>query len=136
MDVTRVRDIIDLCGDRMCVFGGIMGFESFVEGAEGWVSVGSNILPAASSRLFTLTADDKNYTAASTLYHQMLPLIRLVSGHRYVSATKAALNIMGFAMGSPRSPRLPLPTNELADVHDVLRQVNLINGSGADNFGD
>jgi len=136
MDVTRVRDIIDFCGDRMCVFGGIMGFESFVEGAEGWVSVGSNILPAASSRLFTLTADDKNHAAASALYHQMLPLIRLVSGHRYVSATKAALDIMGFAMGSPRSPRLSLPTNELADVHDVLRQVNLINGSGTDNFDD
>jgi hypothetical protein len=31
--VTRVRDIIRLCGDRMTVFGGILGFESFVEGA-------------------------------------------------------------------------------------------------------
>ena len=27
----RVRDIIRLCGDRMTVFGGILGFEFFVE---------------------------------------------------------------------------------------------------------
>jgi 4-hydroxy-tetrahydrodipicolinate synthase len=48
LEVTRIRDILELCGDRMTVFGGILGFESFVEGAEGWVSVGSNIMPRPS----------------------------------------------------------------------------------------
>ena len=121
MDVTRVRDIIDLAGDKISVFGGIMGFESFVEGADGWVAVGSNILPAASARLFTLTADDQDYDAARALYRSMLPVIRLVGGHRYVSATKAALGLLGFAMGAPRAPRLPLPESEMAEVHAALR---------------
>lgn len=125
MDVTRVRDIIDLCGDRMSVFGGIMGFESFVEGADGWVAVGSNVLPAASARLFTLTADDQDYDAARELYRQMLPTIRLVGGHRYVSATKAALGLLGFAMGNPRAPRLPLPAHEMHAVHAALEAMNL-----------
>ena len=129
MDVTRVRDIIELCGDRMRVFGGIMGFESFVEGAEGWVAVGSNIAPAASARLFTLTADEKDYDAARALYRRILPVIRLVGGHRYVSATKAALDIMGFAMGAPRSPRLPLPANELADVCAALDAAGIVPAS-------
>ena len=125
MDVTRVRDILDLSGGRMCVFGGIMGFESFVEGAEGWVAVGSNILPAASARLFTLTADDKDYDAARALYHRILPVIRLVGGHRYVSATKAALSLMGFAMGDPRAPRLPLPEADWAEVRAALDAVGI-----------
>ena len=43
MDVTRVRDILELTEGRLAVFGGIMGFESFVEGAVGWVAVASNI---------------------------------------------------------------------------------------------
>lgn len=120
MDVTRVRDIIEMSEGRMTVFGGIMGFESFVEGAEGWVAVGSNILPAASARLFTLTADERDYDAARALYRRMLPVIRLVGGHRYVSATKAALAMLGFAMGAPRSPRLPLPASELAAVREAL----------------
>lgn len=123
MDVTRVRDIIELCGDRMSVFGGIMGFESFVEGADGWVAVGSNILPAASAKLFTLTADDQDYDAARALYRQILPVIRLVGGHRYVSASKAALGLMGFAMGAPRSPRLPLPAGDMAELHAALEAV-------------
>ncbi|NKB52344.1 MAG: dihydrodipicolinate synthase family protein [Rhizobiaceae bacterium] len=122
-DVTRVRDIIELCGDRMSVFGGIMGFESFVEGADGWVAVGSNILPAASAKLFTLTADDQDYDAARALYRQILPVIRLVGGHRYVSASKAALELMGFAMGAPRAPRLPLPESDLVELHAALDAV-------------
>lgn len=126
MDVTRVRDILDLCGDKMRVFGGIMGFESFVAGAEGWVAVGSNILPAASARLFTLTADAKDYAAARALYHQMLPIIRLVGGHRYVSATKAALALIGQPVGQPRAPRLPLPPSEMKQVRAALDAVGLL----------
>lgn len=52
MDVTRIRDILDMSEGRMTVFGGIMGFESFVEGAEGWVAVGSNIMPAARKTVY------------------------------------------------------------------------------------
>ena len=126
MDVTRVRDIIDLCGDKMGVFGGIMGFESFVNGAIGWVAVGSNIMPAAFARLFTLTADDQDYDAARALYHEILPIIRLVGGHRYVSATKAALAIMGLPMGEPRAPRLPLPEADRPELHAALKAVGLM----------
>lgn len=125
MDVTRVRDIIDLCGDRMCVFGGIMGFESFVEGAEGWVAVGSNIMPGPFARLFTLTADEEDYAAARDLYRQILPIIRLVGGHRYVSATKAALARIGQDVGGPRSPRLPLPPADMPEVLAALSAVGL-----------
>ena len=126
MDVTRVRDIVDMCEGRMTVFGGIMGFESFVAGAEGWVAVGSNILPAASARLFTLTADDENYQAARALYRQILPIIRLVGGHRYVSGSKAALALIGQPVGDPRPPRLPLPEVEMAEVEAALADVGLL----------
>lgn len=126
MDVTRVRDILDLSKGRMCVFGGIMGFESFVNGAEGWVAVGSNIMPASFARLFTLTADAQDYDAARALYAQVLPIIRLVGGHRYVSATKAALNLLGFGVGDPRAPRLPCNATDMADVRSALAAVGLV----------
>ncbi|MEM7696645.1 MAG: dihydrodipicolinate synthase family protein [Pseudomonadota bacterium] len=121
MDVTRVRDILDLCGDRMTVFGGIMGFESFANGADGWVSVGSNVMPGAFARLFTLTADDQDLAAARALYAKILPVIRMVGGHRYVAATKAALTLMGQQVGAPRPPRLPLPAAEWDEVAHILR---------------
>ncbi len=126
MDVTRVRDIIDMCGDRMTVFGGIMGYESFCNGAEGWVAVGSNLLPRACADLFTLTADKGDHVAARKLYAEILPVIRLVGGHRYVAATKAALALMGLGVGEPRPPRLPMPSAEMEMVHSAMRATGLL----------
>ena len=57
IDVTRVRDIMRLCGDRIGVFGGILGFESFVEGAVGWTAVAANVAPGPLARLFELVVD-------------------------------------------------------------------------------
>jgi 4-hydroxy-tetrahydrodipicolinate synthase len=123
LEVTRVRDIIDLCGDRLAVFAGILGYESFWLGAQGWVAVCSNLMPRASADMFNLVADDCDRDQALALYKRMLPIIRWVGGHRYVSATKTAFGIMGLAVGEPRPPRLPLPDDERQilekDLHDL-----------------
>src|SRR5690606_10950651 len=115
MDVTRVRDILDLCEGRMTVFGGIMGFESFMNGAQGWVAVGSNIMPRELARLFDLSVAG-DIEGSRALYKQILPVIQLVGGHRYVSATKSALAMLGIPVGDPRPPRLPTPKAELDAV--------------------
>ncbi len=109
LEVTRVRDILRLCGERMTVFGGILGFESFVEGAQGWVAVASNIIPGQLARLFTLVAETQRIAEARALYLRMLPLIEFVGGQAYVAGSKALLSHMGFRAGAPRPPRLPLP---------------------------
>eukprot|EP01035_Chromulina_nebulosa_P030114 gene30115-39987_t len=54
LEVTRVRDIMRLSEGRMAVFGGIMGFESYVEGAVGWAAVPSNGAPREMARLYDL----------------------------------------------------------------------------------
>jgi 4-hydroxy-tetrahydrodipicolinate synthase len=112
LEVTRVRDIIRLCGDRMTVFGGVLGFESFCEGAEGWVAVPSNIAPGPLSRLFSLVADEGELAEARRLYLHWLPIIEAVFGQAYVGGTKALLRHMGLAVGQPRPPRLPIPAQE------------------------
>jgi 4-hydroxy-tetrahydrodipicolinate synthase len=124
MDVTRVRDILDLCDGRMTVFGGIMGFESFMNGAEGWVAVGSNLMPRELSRLFDLSMAG-DVAGARALYRQALPVIRLVGGHRYVSATKSALAMLGHPVGDPRPPRLPTPEAEMEAVARALEDAGL-----------
>ncbi|MGI9415690.1 MAG: dihydrodipicolinate synthase family protein, partial [Hyphomicrobiales bacterium] len=80
LEVTRVRDIIELCGERLTVFAGILGYESFWLGAEGWVAVCSNILPKESAKLFNLVADDRDQEAALALYKKILPIVRWVGG--------------------------------------------------------
>ena len=121
MDVTRIRDILEFSAGRMKVFGGIMGYESILSGACGWVAVGSNIMPKDFSELFVYSQNDKDLDAAREIYKKILPIIRLVGGHRYVSATKAALIEIGQPVGLPRPPRLPLPSSEYGMLHDALK---------------
>lgn len=129
LEVTRVRDILRLCGERMTVFGGILGFESFVEGASGWVAVASNAAPGPLARLFSLVADEERISEARALYLRYLPLIEFVGGQYYVGGSKALLRHMGLDVGHPRPPRLPLPVARDAAARDIVRQLGL-------RFGD
>lgn len=126
LEVTRVRDIIRLCGDRMTVFGGILGFESFVEGAQGWVAVASNVVPQAMARIFSLVADEGDINAARKLYLDYLPVIEFVGGQAYVAGTKALLGHMGFSVGMPRPPRLPLPGPQDAAARALVAKFGLV----------
>lgn len=126
LEVTRVRDIIDLCGDRMTVFAGILGYESFWLGAQGWVAVCSNLLPRESAELFALVADRRDQPAALALYRRILPIVRWVGGHRYVSATKAGFAMMGRPVGEPRPPRLPLPQADRVALRRDLAALGLV----------
>ena len=125
MDATRVRDILRLSNGRMSVFGGIMGFESFMNGATGWTAVGCNLMPTEFSDLYRLCVESRDIDAASTLYDKLKPVIDLVGQDRYVSATKSALGLMGLPVGPPRPPRLPARDDLLARVRRVVDDLDL-----------
>ncbi|QEE46049.1 dihydrodipicolinate synthase family protein [Rhizobium sp. WL3] len=125
LEVTRIRDIVRLAGDKMTPFGGILGFESFVMGAEGWVAVASNVAPSVMARIFTLAADEKKYDEARALYLEWLPIIQAVGGQAYVAGSKALLNHMGFSAGSPLPPRLSLPAPQDAEMKALVARYGL-----------
>jgi len=125
LDVTRVRDILRLSDTRMAVFGGIMGYESFLNGAVGWTAVGSNLMPGAFSDMYRHCVEQVDLGSAKNLYRRILPVIELVGQHRYVSATKHALTQMGLPVGPPRPPRLPVTGSDLAWVERIVRDLEL-----------
>ncbi|WP_238364796.1 dihydrodipicolinate synthase family protein [Mesobacterium pallidum] len=124
MDVTRIRDILLLAGDDMTVFGGIMGFESFVEGAMGWVAVASNVAPAAMVEIFDRTMAG-DLAGAKAVYHAYLPVIRAVGGQAYVGGSKALLTHMGFDAGTPLPPRLPVTPEADARLKAMVAEFGL-----------
>lgn len=128
LEVTRIRDIVRLAKGKMTPFGGILGFESFVMGAEGWVAVASNVAPSVMARIFTLAADEKRYDEARELYLKWLPIIQAVGGQAYVAGSKALLNHMGFAAGAPLPPRLPLPTQQDAEMKALVERFGMTFG--------
>jgi 4-hydroxy-tetrahydrodipicolinate synthase len=125
LDPTRIREILRLSADRMAVFGGIMGYESFMNGAVGWTAVGANAMPRACSDMYRYCVTEPDPLAARQLYQRITPLIDLVGQHRYVSATKAVLQLMGLPVGPPRSPRLPFAGEDLAWARRVVAELGL-----------
>lgn len=125
LDATRVRDILRLSDGRIAVFGGIMGYESFLNGAVGWTAVGCNLMPREFSDLYRLTVEARDVDEASVLYDRIKPVIDLVGQDRYVAATKCALDRMGLPVGPPRPPRLPASGDTAAWVERVVRDLGL-----------
>ena len=125
LDVTRVRDIVRLAGDRLTVFGGVLGFESFLNGARGWTAVGANVLPREFQAMYTHSVMARDIDAARALYQRLVPLIELVGATRYVSATKTLLESLGWPVGPPRLPRLASNAAERAWVEKVIAAMQL-----------
>jgi 4-hydroxy-tetrahydrodipicolinate synthase len=126
LEVTRVRDVVALCGDRMEIFAGVLGYESAWLGAIGWVAVCSNLAPRLSTEMFQAAAFDKDMDKALPLYQQLAPLLPWVGGPRYVAGTKAGFRLMGMSMGAPRPPRLPLPSADVPKLAAVLQGMGLM----------
>lgn len=126
LEVTRVRDIIALCGERMDVFAGVLGYESAWLGAVGWVAVCSNLAPRLSRDMFAAAAVEADRAKALPLYRRLAPLLPWVGGPRYVSGTKAGFRLMGMEMGDPRPPRLPLPERDVPALASVLQAMGVM----------
>jgi 4-hydroxy-tetrahydrodipicolinate synthase len=113
-DMTRVAEIMRLCGDNIDIFCGCdtLSMEMFLVGAKGWVAPPANMIPNLCARLFELAAVQKDIQKARELYFKLLPLLTMFeTTGQYVQLTKAGLEILGRPYGNPRRPLLP-PTDE------------------------
>ena len=124
MDVTRVKEIDKQSKGKIKVFGGIMGYESYLNGAIGWVSVPSNIVPQECTNIYENIKIKKNFENAKKIYDKITPVIKLVGKHFYVAATKYMLNLMGFDVGKPLLPRLDLSESKKSECRKVFKQLN------------
>lgn len=124
-DTRRVYRINDLCGDKITVFAGYLGYQSFLVGAEGWVSVCANIVPRKSAELFELAVDRNDKDAAWRVFKELVPLIDFLGDHLYVHGMKAAFRLMRRDMGDPRPPRQPLRPELIAPLKQVMTDLGL-----------
>ena len=125
-DISRVDEIHRLAPGRMTVFAGYHACDSIRLGAKGWVSVCGNIVPRLSADVYDLTARDGDGERGRATYRRLLPLLDAISGDLYVSATKAAMAIVGMPAGAPRPPRLPLPAPQVATLERVLANLDAV----------
>lgn len=113
-DMTRVAEIMRLCGDKMTVLCGCdtLAMEMFLMGAKGWIVPAANMMPNLCVQLYELAAVERDVENARKLYNELLPLFTMYeTTGQYVQLTKAGLEMLGRPYGKPRRPLLP-PTEE------------------------
>ncbi len=124
-DIRRIGQIRRLCGDRISIFVGCDNtmLESWLMGAEGWVSGVANILPQQSVELFEL-ADRGEIDSARELYYRMLPLGDMLDLEgSFVQYLKAGSEILGRPLGKPRRPMLPPREGDLRRLKKAIELI-------------
>lgn len=122
MDVRRVLHIRDLAPDLQVVCGcDDVLVESVVVGARGWIAGFVNAFPQQSVALYRLVVEGQ-LDRAMKLYSEMLPILRWDADPRFVQAIKLAMAEAGRYGGPCRLPRLPLSSEDRAEVVDQTKR--------------
>lgn len=94
-------------------------------GAVGVVSVASNIAGPAIARMIAAYQNNRTEEAAA-LHRKLLPLFQGLFMTSSPIPVKAALKMMGFPVGEPRLPLVPLEAEQEARLQQLLREYGLI----------
>lgn len=122
-DVRRITDLRNLLGDRLHLLCGVddLALESFLLGAEGWVSGMANAFPEEACLLWQL-ARDRRWREAGELYRWFSPLLHLDAHVKLVQYIKLAMYETGLGTEHLRRPRLPISGRERDRVLAVIRE--------------
>lgn len=111
-NISQVAKIANLCGDNLWIYSGnddqILPILSL--GGIGVISVLSNIIPKFVHNM-VLDYLSGNFTLAKDSQIKVIPLINSLFSEVNPIPIKAALNIMGYNVGNPRLPLVPMSEN-------------------------
>lgn len=129
----RICRLLQAADRKLVVYAGIdsVAFEGLCHGAHGWISGIPSMVPGAARRLYNAIAVDGDLVAARRLWRKLAPLMRLQfaayhsggEGANWFSVMKAALNLIGPAVGDPEPPILPLAEADKVVLADILQDL-------------
>jgi 4-hydroxy-tetrahydrodipicolinate synthase len=119
----RITDLRNACGDRYTLLCGVddLVMESFILGAEGWVSGLVNAFPHENRLLWDLLQAD-DFAQAREVYQWYTPLLHLDTHVKLVQYIKLAVAECGYGSELTRAPRLPLEGAERDQILNIIRQ--------------
>lgn len=121
-DPRRITDLRNEVGDRFTLFCGVddLFLESYVLGAEGWISGLVNAFPAENALIWDL-CEAGRLEEARKIYQWYTPLLHLDTMPKLVQYIKLASQECGFGSELCRAPRLNLEGEERAWALGIIR---------------
>lgn len=120
-DLTRMRRIAELSDGQLPFYNGSnpLVLDALRVGASGWCTAAPNLRPQPCIDLYNaIRADDLE--KAQLLYDDLKPLLQFIVAGGLPTTVKAGLDLLGFAVGDPRAPLLPLDEQGRAELRDLL----------------
>ena len=122
-DPRRLTDLVNACGDRYVLFGGVddLVLESAMLGAVGTVAGLVNAFPEETLELWSLATQGR-YVEARELYRWFMPVLHLDCHTKLVQYIKLAQAMCGHGSETCRAPRLALEGEERARIMGLIQQ--------------
>jgi 4-hydroxy-tetrahydrodipicolinate synthase len=120
-DLSRMQRIAELSGGRLPFYNGSnpLVLDALKAGASGWCTAAPNLRPQPCIDLYeAVRAGDVE--KAQILYDELKPLLEFIVAGGLATTVKAGLDLLGFPIGDPRAPLLPLDEQGRAELQGLL----------------
>ena len=126
-DIVQVAEIARRVGDRVDLYSGnddqVVPLMSL--GGRGVISVLANVAPGEVSRMAHAFLDGSTAESCS-LQLRLLPLITALFRESNPIPVKAGVEMLGFAVGAPRLPLVPLSDAVRTELEAAMRDLGLL----------
>ena len=124
--IDEVTELRTLCGSKLDIYSGDDGLllPMLSVGAVGVVSVASHLVGPTLKAM--IDAYFAGHCKLAISYHEQLqPLLKALFATTNPIPVKAALELTGWPVGSPRSPLLPLSSEMKEDLSKIIEDLSL-----------
>lgn len=120
----RLLSILNEVGEKMTVFSASAHIPACVMmiGGAGWMAGPACLVPAQSVALYDLCKAG-DWTAAMDLQRDLWSLNQSFAKYNLAACVKGGLEIVGYDVGKPLPPQMPLPAAGRDEIEKTLRAV-------------
>lgn len=120
-DLSRMQRIAELTGGQLPFYNGSnpLVLDALKAGASGWCTAAPNLRPQPCIDLYDAVRSG-DVDKAQILYDDLKPLLQFIVAGGLATTVKAGLDLLGFPVGNPRAPLLPLDENGRAELYSRL----------------